>query len=89
MGVVLFIMRAKTFGLVKAKVNKNIVKIKMLLYNLIKQKQYNKYLELLERYYYIKKFISTIQKSKFKNGAYNPEERLTIEEINKTNLWPI
>ncbi len=38
-GVMLFVLRAKTFGFVKVKV----MKVKMLLYNLIKEKQYDKY----------------------------------------------
>jgi len=61
----LFVLRAKTFGFVKVKV----MKVKMLLYNLIKEKQYDKYCELLKKCYNIKNLFPQLKKSIIKNGC--------------------
>ena len=51
------------------------------IYKIIQTKQYDKYWELLEKYFNIKNLSSKFKNLFLKMVAYNPEERPTIEEI--------
>ena len=87
-GALLFVLMTKNFGFNEAKIY-NISsndKSKLILYNLIKEKKYDKYWEIMETTFKI-----VIDSQKFKNlylklVAYEPGERPTIEEI-KNDEW--
>ena len=82
-GVMLFLLMTKKFGFAEAKVKKDIVNVKQLLYKLIKEKKYDKYWELMAKYYNIKNLSPKFKNLFLKMVAYNPYERPTIEEIRK------
>ena len=63
-----------------------LLKIEKILYKLIKTKQYNKYWEFLEKYFNIKGFSEKFKNLFLKLVAYNPDERLSIDEI-KNDEW--
>ena len=82
-GAILFVLMTKNFGFVEAKANNIASNVKSLLYKLIKKKEYNRYWELLEKYFKIKNLSPNFKNLYLKMVAYNPEERPTIEEIYK------
>ena len=82
-GVMLFLLMTKKFGFAEAKVKKDIVNVKQLLYKLIKEKKYDKYWELMAKYYKINNLSPKFKNLFLKMVAYNPDERPTIEEIRK------
>ena len=85
-GVMLFLLMTKKFGFDEAKVKKDIVNVKQLLYKLIKEKKYDKYWELMAKYYNIKNLSQKFKNLFLKMVAYNPDERPTIEEIRKNEF---
>ena len=82
-GAILFVLMTKNFGFVEAKANNIASNVKSLLYKLIKNKEYDRYWELLEKYFKIKNLSTNFKNLYLKMVAYNPEERPTIEEILK------
>jgi serine/threonine protein kinase len=80
-GAILFVLMTKNFGFAEAKVNNISSNIRNLLYKLIKVKRYDRYWELLERYFKIRNLSPKFKNLYLKMVAYNPEERPTIEEI--------
>jgi serine/threonine protein kinase len=81
LGVMLFIMRFKQFGFATAKLEKDTKKVRDLLYTLIIEKDYDRYWELLKKHSNIKNLSPQFKNLYLKMVAYNPDERLTIEEI--------
>ena len=71
----------KNFGFAEAKVNNCSSNVKNLLYTLIKTKRYDRYWELIERYFKLRNLSPKFKNLYLKMVAYNPEERPTIEEI--------
>ena len=82
-GAILFVLMTKNFGFVEAKANNITLNVKSILYKLIKNKEYDRYWELLEKYFKIKNLSPNFKKLYLKMVAYNPEERPTVEEIKK------
>ena len=82
-GAMLFLLMTKNFGFAEAKIKKNIEKVKHLLYKLIKEKEDDRYWELMAKYYHINNLSPKFKNLFLKMVAYNPEERPTIEEIRK------
>jgi len=82
-GAMLFILMTKKIGFVEAKIQKDIENVKHLLYKLIKEKEYDRYWELMAKYYNINNLSPKFKNLFLKMVAYNPEERPTIEEIRK------
>ena len=85
-GALLFILMRKKYAFEEATINNISLKIEKILYKLIKTKQYNKYWEFLEKYFNIKGFSEKFKNLFLKLVAYNPDERLSIEEI-KNDEW--
>jgi serine/threonine protein kinase len=83
LGAILFVLMTKNFGFVEARVNNLSANVKNLLYKLIKTKQYDRYWELMDKYFNIKNLSPKFQNLYLKMVAYNPDERPTIEEIRK------
>ena len=71
----------KNFAFYDATIDNTSFKIKKILYKIIQTKQYDKYWELLEKYFNIKNLSPNFKNLFLKMVAYNPEERPTIEEI--------
>ena len=71
----------KNFAFYEATIDNTSFKIKKILYKIIQTKQYDKYWELLEKYFNIKNLSQNFKNLFLKMVAYNPEERPTIEEI--------
>ena len=80
-GALLFVLMTKNFAFYDATIDNNSFKIKKILYKIIQTKQYDKYWELLEKYFNIKNLSPNFKNLFLKMVAYNPEERPTIEEI--------
>ena len=80
-GALLFVLMTKNFAFDEAIIDNNSFIIKKILYKIIQTKQYDKYWELLERYFNIKDLSPNFKNLFLKMVAYNPEERPTIEEI--------
>ena len=80
-GALLFVLMTKNFAFDEAIIDNNSFLIKKILYKIIQTKQYDKYWELLERYFNIKNLSPNFKNLFLKMVAYNPEERPTIEEI--------
>ena len=80
-GALLFVLMTKNFAFDEAIIDNNSFIIKKILYKIIQTKQYDKYWELLERYFNIKNLSPNFKNLFLKMVAYNPEERPTIEEI--------
>lgn len=80
-GALLFVLMTKNFAFDEAIINNNSFRIKKILYKIIQTKQYDKYWELLEKYFNIKNLSPNFKNLFVKMVAYNPEERPTIEEI--------
>ena len=76
----------KNYAFESATVNNISLKIEKILYKLIKTKQYDKYWEMLEKYLKIKGLSENFKDLFLKLVAYNPDERLTMEEI-KNHEW--
>ena len=70
----------------EAKINNISMNVNKILYKFIKTKQYEKYWELLEKYFNIKNLPEQFKNLFLKLVAYNPDERLSIEEI-KNHGW--
>jgi serine/threonine protein kinase len=83
LGAILFVLMTKNFGFAEARVNNLLVNVKNLLYKLIKTKQYDRYWELIDKYFKIKDLSPKFKNLYLKMVAYNPDERPTIEEIRK------
>ena len=83
LGAILFVLMTKNFGFVEARVNNLSANVKNLLYKLIKTKQYDRYWELMDKYFKIKNLSPKFKNLYLKMVAYNPDERPTIEEIRK------
>ena len=83
LGAILFVLMTKNFGFAEARVNNLLVNVKNLLYKLIKTKQYDRYWELMDKYFKIKNLSPKFKNLYLKMVAYNPDERPTIEEIRK------
>ena len=83
LGAILFVLMTKNFGFAEARVNNLLVNVKNLLYKLIKTKQYDRYWELMDKYFNIKNLSPKFKNLYLKMVAYNPDERPTIEEIRK------
>ena len=83
LGAILFVLMTKNFGFAEARVNNLSVNVKNLLYKLIKTKQYDRYWELMDKYFKIKHLSPKFKNLYLKMVAYNPDERPTIEEIRK------
>ena len=83
LGAILFVLMTKNFGFAEARVNNLLVNVKNLLYKLIKTKQYDRYWELMDKYFKIKDLSPKFKNLYLKMVAYNPDERPTIEEIRK------
>ena len=83
LGAILFVLMTKNFGFAEARVNNLSVNVKNLLYKLIKTKQYDRYWELMDKYFKIKNLSPKFKNLYLKMVAYNPDERPTIEEIRK------
>ena len=87
-GALLFVLMTRNFGFYEAKIY-NVSsndKSKYILYNLIKEKKYVQYWEIIEKTF---KIVITSQKFKElyqKLVAYEPEERPSIEKI-KNDEW--
>jgi len=60
--------------------------VNKILYKFIKTKQYEKYWELLEKFKKVKNLPEQFKDLFLKLVAYNPDERLSIEEI-KNHEW--
>ena len=75
-GVILFSLMTKKYGFFKAD-------DKDLLYEKIKNKQYEEYWDLLENSHDIKNLSPQFKNLFLKMVSYNPEERPTIEEIKR------
>ena len=71
----------KKFAFYEAIIDNNSFKIIKILYKIIQTKQFDKYWELLEKYFDIKNLSPNFKNLFLKMVAYNPEERPTIEEI--------
>ena len=80
-GALLFVLMTKNFAFDEAIIDNNSFIIKKILYKIIQTKQYDKYWELLEKYFNIKNLSPNFKNLFLKMVAYNPEERPTIEEI--------
>ena len=85
-GALLFTLLTKKQAFESATVDNISFKIEKMLYRLIKTKQYKKYWELLEKYFSIKNLPEQFKNLFLKLVAYNPDERLSIEEI-KNHEW--
>ena len=85
-GALLFILMTKNYSFEEATTNNISTNVNKILYKLIKTKQYNKYWEFLEKYFNIKGFSEKFKNLFLKLVAYNPDERLSIEEI-KNDEW--
>ena len=83
LGAILFVLMTKNFGFAEARVNNLSANVKNLLYKLIKTKQYDRYWELMDKYFKIKNLSPKFKNLYLKMVAYNPDERPTIEEIRK------
>jgi len=81
LGVMLFNFRFKKFGFAEAKLEKDATEVRDSLYNLIIKKDYDRYWELMKKYYNIKDVSQQFKDLYLKMVAYNPKERPTIEEI--------
>ena len=82
-GAILFLLMTKKFGFVDAKIEKDIENVEHLLYKLIKEKEYDRYWELMAKYYNINNLSPKFKDLFLKMVAYNPEERPTIEDLRK------
>ena len=71
----------KNFGFDEATINNTSFRVKKILYKIIQTKQYDKYWELLEKYFNIKNLSPDFKNLFLKMVAYEPEERPSIEEI--------
>lgn len=85
-GALLFILMTRKFAFEEAKVINTSMKIKKILYKLIKAKQYDKYWQLLETSFNIKILSQNFKNLFVKLVAYEPEERPSIDEIRK-DAW--
>ena len=83
LGAILFVLMTKNFGFAEARINNLSANVKNLLYKLIKTKQYDRYWELMDKYFKIKHLSPKFKNLYLKMVAYNPDERPTIEEIRK------
>ena len=80
-GALLFVLMTKNFAFDEATINNTSFRVKKILYKTIQTKQYDKYWELLEKYFNIKNLSQNFKNLFLKMVAYEPEERPSIEEI--------
>ena len=80
-GALLFVLMTKNFAFDEAIINNTSFRVKKILYKTIQTKQYDKYWELLEKYFNIKNLSPNFKNLFLKMVAYEPEERPSIEEI--------
>jgi len=85
-GALLFILMTKNYAFEEATINNISTNVNKILYKLIKTKQYNKYWELLAKYKNVKDLPEKFKNLFLKLVAYNPDERLSIDEI-KNDEW--
>ena len=85
-GALLFILMTKNYAFEEATINNISTNVNKILYKLIKTKQYNKYWELLAKYKNVKDLPEQFKNLFLKLVAYNPDERLSIDEI-KNDEW--
>ena len=76
----------KNYAFEEATINNISTNVNKILYKLIKTKQYNKYWELLAKYKNVKDLPEQFKNLFLKLVAYNPDERLSIDEI-KNDEW--
>ena len=82
-GALLFVLMTRNFAFDEAIIDNSSCRIKKILYKIIQTKQYDKYWELLEKYFDIKNLSPNFKNLFLKMVAYNPDERPTIEEVRK------
>ena len=80
-GALLFVLMTKNFAFDEATINNTSFRVKKILYKTIQTKQYDKYWELLEKYFNIKNLSPNFKNLFLKMVAYETEERPSIEEI--------
>ena len=85
-GALLFVLMTKKFGFKEAKIYDKIEKKSQLLYELIKEKKYDQYWELLKAEFNIEINSENFKKLYVRMVAYEPKERPTIEQI-KNDAW--
>ena len=85
-GALLFVLMTKKFGFKEAKIYDKIEKKSQLLYELIKEKKYDQYWELLKAEFNIEINSENFKKLFVKMVAYDPKERPTIDQI-KNDVW--
>ena len=85
-GALLFILMTRKFAFAEAKIINAAVKREKILYRLIKEKNYDKYWENLDKYFDIKNVPVEFKNLFVKMVAYNPEERPSINEI-RNDAW--
>jgi serine/threonine protein kinase len=81
LGAILFLLMTKSLGFAESKPNIKFPPIQNQLYQLIKQNKHEQYWELQRKHFKIKNLSPQFQKFFLKMVAYNPEERISIEEI--------
>ena len=85
-GALLFVLMTRKFAFAKAKIINDAPNSKKILYGLIKDKNYDKYWENLDKYFDIKNVPEEFRNLFVKMVAYNPEERPSIIEI-RNDAW--
>ena len=86
LGATLFTLVTKKFGFYEAKVNNLSLHATKILYKFIKNKQYDRYWDLIENTFHINNLNKSFKDLFVKMVAYNPDERPSIEDI-KNDEW--
>ena len=80
-GAMLFTLKTKKFGFYEAKVNNISSKVVKTLYKYIKNKQYDKYWDLIENTFNVKNLTANFKNLFVNLVAYNPDERPSLDDV--------